>query len=235
VKPFNLGVIPARGGSKGLKNKNILKLNGIPLISHAIRVANDSKFLDDIVVTTDSQEIAKVAQNENASVPFIRPKKLATDTSPMIDTVRHAVSEYEKLSNSIVDNVVLLQPTTPLRTKDDIDGSIKTFINQRNSESLITYNIVNSHHPNYMYHKENGIMVPIISQSSKSDRRQDYVPALIRNGVVYVSSRTQIMNGPKVYNNRPIGYEIPAIRSCNIDSEEDFFFAEFIYDRLNKK
>ena len=121
-----LALIPARGGSKGIPRKNIKVLHGSPLIAYTIAAARNSRYIDDVVVTTDSDEIAKIARDYGASVPFMRPSELADDRSKTIDAVLHAVETLEDMGRTF-DAVVLLQPTSPLRTSVDIDCSIETF------------------------------------------------------------------------------------------------------------
>ena len=118
-----LAIIPARGESKRLPRKNIMELAGKPLIAWTIEAALNSQFIDEVVVTTDNQEIAIVAQQYGANIPFLRPNKLASDTATTFDVVRHAIGHYRE-NGKIFDFIILLQPTSPLRTKDHIDEAI---------------------------------------------------------------------------------------------------------------
>ena len=153
-----LALIPARGGSKGIKNKNIADLCGKPLISYTIESAKNSKYIDDIVVTTDSRQIAEVSEKYGAEIPFIRPIELAGDTSKTIDAVIHAIDKLNELKR-IYDVLVLLQPTQPLRTYEDIDNSIECFF--RNDEkSLVSVSLVEDH-PLLIRNISNNILKPI--------------------------------------------------------------------------
>ena len=144
-KVFVLGVIPARGGSKGIKNKNIKELNGRPLINYTIEAAKNSANLDDFIVTTDSEKIATICRNAGANVPFKRPDDLATDTALAMDTIKHAVLKYEELKSINVDIVVMLQPTSPLRKSEHIDDAISKFKESGFDSSISVVNIDASH------------------------------------------------------------------------------------------
>ena len=121
-----LALIPARGGSKGIKDKNIIELCGKPLIAYSIDAAKNSKYIDDILVSTDSEKIAEVAKKYGARVPFLRPYELATDTSTTLDVVLHAI-DYVNKEEKKYDTLILLQPTAPLRKTEDIDSAIEKF------------------------------------------------------------------------------------------------------------
>ena len=128
-----LAIIPARGGSKGLPGKNIKRLCGMPLICYSIRAALKSNLIDKVIISTEDKEIASIAENCGAEVPFIRPKNLATDTAMAIDTYLHAVDYISKESSKQIESFVVLLPTSPLRITKDIDESIN---------SLLTSNII---------------------------------------------------------------------------------------------
>ena len=129
-----LGLIPARSGSKRIKNKNIYELNGKPLIQYTIEAAKNSKLLDDVIVSTDSKRIAEIANNFNINVPFLRPKKLSGDKIEMIEVIKHVV---KKKKFKKINLIMLLQPTSPLRTNIDIDKSIKLFSLKR-ADTLVS-------------------------------------------------------------------------------------------------
>ena len=129
-----LGLIPARSGSKRIKNKNIYELNGKPLIQYTIEAAKNSKLLDDVIVSTDSKRIAEIANNFNINDPFLRPKKLSGDKIEMIEVIKHVV---KKKKFKKINLIMLLQPTSPLRTNIDIDKSIKLFSLKR-ADTLVS-------------------------------------------------------------------------------------------------
>ena len=120
-----IGIIPARGGSKGVPRKNLANLLGKPLIAYTIETALSARLLSNVIVSTEDKEIAQVSKKYGAEVPFIRPDELATDTAPMLPVLQHAVKEMETRTNQVFDIVVLLQPSAPLRLASDIDNGIK--------------------------------------------------------------------------------------------------------------
>ena len=144
-----LAVIPARGNSKGIKKKNIYKINGKPLIYYTIKEAKKSKFIKDLVVSTDSKEIKKISKKYGAKVPFLRPANLATDFAPSLPVIVHAVRFMEKLKKIKYDYVIMLQPTCPLRKYYDIDNSLKKLI-KSNLDSITSIVDVGGSHPNRM-------------------------------------------------------------------------------------
>ena len=124
-----LGVIPARAGSKGVPDKNIKKLNGKPLIYYSIKEALKSKFITDLVVSTDSKEIQNISLEYGAECPFLRPAELATDTALAVPTIQHSVRYMEEMKGLKYDYIIMLQPTSPLRRYNDIDNSMEKLIN----------------------------------------------------------------------------------------------------------
>src|SRR3990172_8434607 len=140
-----LGIIPARGGSKGLSRKNIRLLAGKPLIAWTIEQANTSKYLDKVIVNTDDQQIADTAKKYGADVPFLRPRELAGDTTPMIDVIFHTLNFF-KNSGTAFDYLALLEPTSPLRADHDIDNAIQKLISETDADSLVSVGEVHLEH-----------------------------------------------------------------------------------------
>jgi len=232
---FILGIIPARGGSKGIKNKNIINISGKPLINYTIESARSSSMLSDVIVSTDSEVIASIAKEAGATIPFIRPSELATDEATTIDVIYHAVKEYENLFKLKVDIVVILQPTSPLRIHEDIDNAIKLFIDNPEFSSLISCYEANFIHPYYMYKKEGKKMIPFLDIELTGIRRQELNSVYIRNGALYISNRDLIIKQKKIVEGIPLGYIMPRERSINIDEKFDLEFAEFFIKRNKKK
>ncbi len=232
MSDFVLAVIPARAGSKGIKDKNILALAGKPLVTHTIAAALASKILDAVIVSTDSPKIAEVAAAAGASVPFLRPPELATDETPAVDALRHAVLAYEEQTGRRVGTVVLLQPTTPLRTTGDIDAALRLFRAHPEAESLITCYNANFVHPRIMYRREEGDrVVPFLNAASQGVRRQDFEPVYVRNGAVYVTTRNLLVEHYQIVSDAPLGLVMPRDRSINIDEPLDFELAELLMER----
>lgn len=226
-----LGVIPARSGSKGVKQKNVRKVAGKPLLEHTIEHAKNSKKLTDFLVSTDSEEYATLARECGAPVPFIRPAELATDTALTVDVLEHAIKIYEQTNNISVDAIVLLQPTTPCRIPSDIDKAIERFESFENPTSLIScYNVTEEAHPNHMYKKKGEYFEPLVRSAPR--RRQEFESVYLRNGAIYIASKELISKEKKLYTSHPICYEMPRSRSINIDESIDLKLAEFF---LNHK
>ena len=205
-----LAVIPARGGSKGIPGKNIKDLYGQPLISYTIQAALDCKKIDRVVVSTDSEEIA--------DVPFLRPAALAMDTSKTIDAV---IDVLERLQETY-EYVVLLQPTSPLRTAEDIEKAIDKAI--ASGKDVASISLVKEHPVLMREIGADGVLVPLLSGGS-TIRRQDMKEIYRVNGAVYVN-RVAGLTKDTSFNDNPVGYVMPVERSIDIDEESDFLLAE---------
>ncbi len=219
-----LALIPARGGSKGIKNKNIINIKGKPLLAYSILAAQGSKYIDDIVVSTDSATIANVARQYRAEAPFMRPAELATDTSKTIDAVIHAIHELGKMGRNY-DILCLLQPTQPLRTASDIDGAIEMFAAHGN-RGVVSVSPVNDN-PILIRKIDNksGELLPLLPVCG-SIRRQD-MPAYYRvNGCIYVNA-VQDIHSESSFNDNVIPYIMAKSHSVDIDEEEDIALAEY--------
>ncbi len=165
-----LAIIPARGGSKGIKDKNIYPLCGKPLIAYSIEAAKRSVFVDEVLVSTDSAIIADVAKKYGASVPFLRPTELASDTAKSIDAIVHAIETLRK-EGKVFDILILLQPTSPLRITEDIDGSLSTFV-RKSYKSLVSISEVNDN-PILIRTIDNDGELRRLLNTDSSVRRQD--------------------------------------------------------------
>lgn len=218
-----LALIPARGGSKGIKDKNIRLLNKQPLIAYTIQAADESEYVDAVVVTTDSEKIAEIAKKYGAEIPFIRPKRLADDKAKTIDAVLHAIN-FLKNHGQEYDILCLLQPTSPLRNSTDIDAAIELF--ERNSEkSLVSVSKVND--PPVLMRKINddGKMEKLIEGNS-TIRRQDMKNIYRVNGGIYINNISDI-NKNTSFNDNIIPYIMSESHSVDIDEIKDFVIAEF--------
>ncbi|APJ04563.1 cytidylyltransferase domain-containing protein [Silvanigrella aquatica] len=219
-----LGIITARGGSKGLIKKNILPFGDKPLIAWTIESAKNSKYLDRIVLSTDCSEIKDVALQYSCEVPFIRPAELATDTSTSIDVISHVLNNINSY-----DYFVLLQPTSPLRSQFDIDTCIEKCVNE-NAPSCLSV-CKSDTYPQLMYTiEDNQILKPLLA-GEKPTRRQDMKNYYTLNGSVYVVNIEFFKKYRKLIAENSICFEMPKNRSIDIDDEYDFSIAEFI---LNK-
>ena len=223
-----LALIPARGGSKGIPRKNIKALHGSPLIAYTIAAAKRSLYIDDVVVTTDSIEIAKIARDYGASVPFMRPSEFAEDCSKTIDAVVHAVETLAGMGKSY-DAVVLLQPTSPLRTSADIDCTIETFYSHGSLGVASVSEAIEN--PVLIRRIDSaGVLHPLLPIGS-TVRRQDMPKYYHVNGAIYINRAASLTRETSL-NDNPIAYVMPAQRSVDIDSVDDFMQAEGILEKL---
>lgn len=221
-----LGIIPARGGSKGLPGKNIRVLLDKPLIAWTIRQALASSYLDRVIVTTDDKDIAEISKKYGADVPFLRPEELATDEARTIDVVLQAISRLE-LDNRFYDLVMLLQPTSPLREAGDIAGAIELLF-LKNAQSVVSV-CEAEHHPFWTNTlPSDGCMSAFIRPEIKHKHRQQ-LPLFYRlNGAVYLANIAYLKEHRDFIGAETYAYIMPAERSIDIDSELDFKFAEFL-------
>lgn len=231
-----LALIPARGGSKGVPRKNIRLLSGKPLIGWTIDQARESRYIDEIIVSTEDPAIAEVSKKSGAIVPFIRPRALAEDASPMIDVIIHAL-KWLRDNGGIFDLVVLLQPTSPLRTPEDIDRAIELFFSKK-AKTVVAVCLA-GHHPYRMnILPRNGRMNKFIKPCNVHIGRQKLPVFYYINGAVYVADINYIMRYKTLYGNNTYAYIMPEERSVDIDNEIDFYFSEYLlrrhYDKIYK-
>lgn len=227
-----LGIIPARGGSKGIPNKNIVELGGKPLIEYTIEAALSSKYLTHCIVSTDSEKIALVAKNSGATVPFMRPANLAADTTQSLPVVLHALKYMEKDNGFLYDAVVMLQPTTPLRRSKDIDNALELLF-ASNADSVISVVDVGANHPLRMKRIIDGRLINYVDQGHEDMRpRQDLPSVYIRNGAIYAVSRQTLMNNESFSGANSMAYEMPNHCSVNIDEMSDLILAEKYLEKL---
>ena len=230
-----LGVTLARGGSKGIKNKNIIKINKLPLIAYTIKEAKKSKFLTDYIISTDSNLIAKVAKKFGANTPFLRPKKYSTANASSVSALIHAVKFMEKKNKIKYDYIVELMCTNPLKNKNDINSVIKKIIKFK-SDTVIAIHQLEDHHPSRIKKIVNGKIVDFLITEKKESRRQDLRPkAYIRSGSIYAIKRDFLINKKRRYglnNSRP--YILPLSRAINIDNEFDLILAKALLNKEKK-
>lgn len=225
-----LGVIPARGGSKGVIGKNIKLLDDKPLIAYTIEVALQSQ-LDSVIVSTDSTAIAEIARQFGAGVPFLRPAELATDSSKAIPVIQHALAEIEAQTGVTYDAVMMLQPTSPFKLVSDIDEAIQ-LLEKSGADSVISVVPVHGHHPARMKYLEGDQLIdPDFSEAYENQPRQELRPMYIRNGAIYLTRRNVLLaDSFKGKDCRAL--IMPEERSVNIDTEVDFKYAIWVKQEL---
>ncbi|OHA20386.1 MAG: hypothetical protein A2849_01250 [Candidatus Taylorbacteria bacterium RIFCSPHIGHO2_01_FULL_51_15] len=221
-----LGIIPARGGSKGIRNKNIRAFAGKPLIAYAIDAAKKSRYLSRTVVSTESEEIARVAKEYGAEVPFLRPKELAEDTSKVFDAIAHLLEKLKTDEGYAPDYIVLLQPTSPLRTAKDIDATIALLL-KHSADSAITVSVVE---PRVFVKAADGVLTLASDEKFlRSTNRQALEHTVSENGsMVYVNRVSTLLSTGNFLGGKLVGIETPKWRSIDLDSPEDFVLGELI-------
>jgi len=219
-----LALIPARGGSKGLPDKNIRSLGGRTLLEYAARAAAASGVVDRVVLTTDSPRIADEGRRLGIEVPFMRPESLATDNAPMLPVIEHAVGFLED-QGWPPEIVVLLQPTSPLRTPEHIRSAVD-LLRSSGADSVVSVVEVARHlSPDYVMRIEDGGLVPFLPQGAAVTRRQDARAAYVRDGTVYAFWRTTLSQG-SIYGGHCRPLVVPAAESLTIDTQADWDEAE---------
>jgi CMP-N,N'-diacetyllegionaminic acid synthase len=226
-----LGVIPARGGSKGIPGKNTRPLAGRPLIQYTIEVAARARRLTDWLVSTDDEEIAELARNLGAPVPFLRPAELATDTAAAIPVLQHAVRSMEAARASRYDAVMMLQPTTPFRTEHDIDGAIERLVHTGADSVISVVDVEGCHPARTKYLDGDRLLDPAFCESHENQPRQELTPMVIRNGAIYLTRRDILMDQGSLKGADSRALIMPRERSVNIDTLDDFAYAEWIGSR----
>lgn len=226
MKKNILAVTLARGGSKGIKNKNLVSIKGKPLIYYTIREAKKCKQITNYIISTDSTKIKKVAQKYRAAVPFIRPKNLSTDKSTSASALKHALVESEKIYKKRFDYVVELMVTNPLKTCEDIDKVIQIMLKFR-ANSVIAVNQLFDHHPARIKKIVKGKLYDFIVKEKLESRRQDLKPnAYIRSGSIYAMSRKFVVQEKRYFSGESRAYILPSNRTINIDDKNDLLVAK---------
>ncbi|MFJ5358501.1 cytidylyltransferase domain-containing protein [Pectobacterium sp. CHL-2024] len=223
MKKSTLAIIPARGGSKRLPRKNIKILHGKPLIAWTIDAALSAKTVDDVIVSTDDDEIASVARQYGAQVPFIRPASLASDTSTTEDVIRHAVDFMSE--KHYYDKVIILQPTSPLRTAENIDEA-NLFFDSKNANAVVSVTEC-EHNPNWINgiddrYSLDGFMEPKTFKKGKLYRL---------NGAIYIVKRELSPDFSVFYKKGSFAYIMSNKNSVDIDTETDFEYANFLFNK----
>ena len=223
-----LGIIPARGGSRGIPRKNLINLCGKPLISYTIEAGLKSKYIDYLMVTTDDIEIAEVSKQYGADVPFLRPKELADDKSKTVDAIVHAINTLKDMSNNF-DVLVLLQPTQPLREVSDIDRAIEYFF-EKEMKGLVSISPVEDHPILIRKIDEDGTLSSLLGVNS-TVRRPD-MPTYYRvNGCIYINKVDDI-TAETSFNDNPIGYLMDQEHSVDIDEMVDLIIAQYYINNM---
>lgn len=232
-----LGVITARGGSKGLPGKNLKLLAGKPLVAYTIEAARQSGAFDRLVLSTDDDAIAAEARTRGCEVPFMRPAELAQDDTPHLPVMQHVVRWLDEHESYRPDVVTILQPTSPLRSAGDLSGALQ-LLRGSGADAVVSVSEVSAHaHPMRMLRVDEEDMATLFVSGApvreRINRRQDLPPAWVMNGAIY-ACRTPILFGdpPSLYGDRVVAYRMPATRGLSIDDLHDWEEVERAIARL---
>ena len=221
-----LAIIPARGGSKGLPGKNIRPLLGKPLIGWTIEQAKASKYITEIFVSTDSREIADVAETFGVAVPELRPAELASDTAPSSGFVVYTIEKLRKEGKEF-DYIILLEPTSPLRETEDIDRSIEMLAAKPDAESIVGVCKTECAHPAFLTKIDQGLLQPYQGDMAVL-RRQELDELYFFEGTVYVSRVDAFLRRQAFYHDKTMPYVVPKWKAFEIDDLGDWFIIESI-------
>ena len=224
-----ISIIPARGGSKGIPRKNIKLLNGKPLISYFIDASNSCSLIDETYVSTEDGEISEISKGNNAEV-IERPDELAGDDSSSIDVILH-VLDYLEDKGELPDLFVLLQPTSPLRTSEDIEASINSFL-ESDCDSLVSVCKLD-HRSLLNFSLEDGFLVQNNNESLFNSRRQDMPSYYSLNGAIYITTPGFIRKNRSFYSDKTIPHVMSKEKSIDIDTSFDFKLAEFLLNECD--
>ncbi|OPY66799.1 MAG: N-acylneuraminate cytidylyltransferase [Syntrophorhabdus sp. PtaU1.Bin050] len=224
------GIIPARGGSKGVPRKNIRLVGGRPLISYSIQAARESRAITSFLVSTEDREIEAISRFFGADV-LLRPDELGRDDTPMLPVIEHALSEAEKRAGP-QDYIILLQPTAPLRTAEDIDMALALLIDKE-ADSVVSVEAVSDYHPSRMYRLlDEGRLTPYALEPT-SRLRQELPLIYHRNGAIYACKVCLIKEKHTLIGPDTLPYIMPRSRSLNIDDEFDIHLADLLLKEKN--
>jgi len=228
-----LGLIPARGGSKGLPGKNIRPLGGSPLVAHTIHCALRSGCFDRVLVSTDDRAIAEVARQCGAEAPWLRPQELAADDSPVIEAVLHALEWLERDDEYVPEAVALLQPTSPFRSVQTIRRGVELF--RASGDSVVSVS-VSPVHPYWCKRIDSaGFLGPFICGVEVPRSRQELPPAYVLNGVLYVARTSTLRRCRSFYGDRAHALVVSDQEGLDIDTPMDWDIAEFFWNRRTER
>ena len=229
-----LGVITARGDSKGVPWKILKHWEGSPYRIYNRGRTRERSFTD-LIVSTNDEEIASVCRAYGANIPFMQPNELATDTSGHLEVMRYAIRFMENKKNLVYDYAVILQPTSPFRLAEDIDKTIKKIIEQGADSAFSMCEIEPSQHPMKVKKMDGDVVRSYCMEEKVGTHRQDFPVAYKRSGAVYVTRRDLVMNNNILFGDFAVGHIVPLERSIDIDSQFDWIKAEYMLEDLKKR
>jgi CMP-N,N'-diacetyllegionaminic acid synthase len=227
-----LAIVPARAGSKGLPGKNVRQLGGKPLLAWPTVAAKASRYVDRVIISTDSQEFADIAVAHGAECPFLRPADLASDTAPSIGFILHALSTLEA-EGEVYDFVVLLEPTSPLTEASDVDGALEQLV-ASNADAIVGVSAMETQHPAFSVLRDaTGRIKPAQSADfANLPRRQDLAPVFALDGSLYISAVAALRRESGFCHDRTLGFVTERHKAFEVDDLVDFIAIEAIMQRL---
>ncbi|PIP53110.1 CMP-N-acetlyneuraminic acid synthetase [Candidatus Beckwithbacteria bacterium CG23_combo_of_CG06-09_8_20_14_all_34_8] len=223
--PF-LGFIPAKKNSKRLPNKHHKLLCGIPIVQHTLQAAKDALLLDDIFISTDDKKIVQYAENIGIVVGSLRPQNIAKDTTPILDVIKYSVEKLENKGNK-VSNIVLLQPTSPLRNANHIDQAIQ-YYKETNADTLSSVSL-DKNYP-WLWKLSADRIIPLCSYEEMAKQRHENPIVYAENGAIFIFNR-KLLDKNTIYGNKVVPFILDVKSSVDIDTEEDFKFAQFLAEK----
>jgi len=223
-----VGIVPARGGSKRIPNKNMAPCGGLPLLGHTFAAARSARSLDRVILSTDDARIADYGREQGIEVPFLRPAALALDSAPMLDVLQHILHWLERETTAGIDALVLLQATSPLRTSEDIDNAVATFKEHPEADSVVSVTpIAHIFHPWKALTLAEGRLVPFMGDTGVAGTR-DLPPAFGRNGPAVLVMRPATVRAGKIYGAVSLPYMMAPGSSIDIDEPFDLEVADLL-------
>jgi N-acylneuraminate cytidylyltransferase/CMP-N,N'-diacetyllegionaminic acid synthase len=222
-----IALVPARSGSKGLPKKNIIDFLGKPLMAWSIEAATLSKYVDLVILSTDSQEIAEIGMRYGAEAPFLRPQDISQDTSSSLELIKHAVEYVQESYPETFDILVLLEPTSPLRTSVDIDLALEKLIEFEDAKSLVSLGKVELQHATIQVGVsiEGFVTLPLSAELFKHKRRQDIPENFFLDGSLYISYIHELLRYETFVHNKTIAFQMPKWKTIEIDDVYDYEMA----------
>ena len=222
-----IAIVPARQGSKGLAKKNIIDFLGKPLLVWSIEAARKSKYVDKLIVSTDSTDIAIVGEKNGAEIPFIRPSYLSEDNSTSIDVIYHAIEFMREKLGENFDFVVLLEPTSPLRTSEDLDLAFEKLVGSPNARSLVSVGESDSQHKTLQFNITESDFISLGSANNGfvHTRRQDLEKSYFLDGSIYISYTHTLFKLKSFVHGQTLTLSLPKWKNIEIDDEYDYAMA----------
>lgn len=228
-----LAIIPARGGSKGIQMKNIYPLVDKPLLAYTVEAVNKSQLISRCILSTENKKIADIGTKLGVEVPFLRPERLAKDDTPTIDVIQHIINKLAKEEKYFPDTVMILQPTSPLRTAHHIDEAIKLY-NKMKADSLVSIiEVPHQYNPYSIMQMENGYLKPFLKYPERDNLRQKKPIYYARNGAaIYIVDRQVLMEQNTLFGEKILPYKMDKYSSIDIDDMLDLKIAEYLLKNM---